>query len=134
MSIPSKLAVTDYQVFWCSTNPWLRRPDGYQRHVVEWRYRRFAKGGGVVVVLEGGHNVDLLTNGGLLPVTNETSVTGTQVNVDAPTDGVGLYLPNVFVARKNSVAFETTQAPDSRHVFVVKDNAGVLPVVVHAVP
>jgi len=137
MSIPSKLAVTDYQVFLVYDQP-MAQTDQMATSGTLWNgaMDAFAKGGGVIVVLEGGtgHNKDLLVNGGLLPVTDETSVVGMQVEVDAPTDVVGLYLPNVFVARKNSVAFTTTQAPDSRHVFVVKDNAGVLPVVVHAVP
>jgi Stigma-specific protein, Stig1 len=137
MSIPSKLAVTDYQVFLVYDQP-LAPVDQMATSGTLWNgaIDAFAKGGGVVVVLEGGtgHNADLLTNGGLLPVTSETNIAGTQVNVDAPTDVVGLYLPNVFVARRNSVAFTTTQVADSRHVFVVKDNAGVLPVVVHAVP
>jgi hypothetical protein len=137
MSIPSKLAVADYQVFLVYDQP--RAPvDQMATSGTLWNgaIDAYAKGGGVVVVLEGGtgHNVDLLTNGGLLPVTAETNVAGTQVKVDAPTDVVGLYLPNVFAARKNSVAFTTTQAADSHHVFVVKDNEGVLPVVVHSVP
>ena len=137
MSIPSKLAVTDYQVFLVFDQP-MAPADQMATSGTLWNgaIDSFAKGGGVVVVLEGGtgHNVDLLTNGGILPVTGETNVAGTQVMVDAPTDVVGLYLPNVFAARKNSVSFTTTQVADSRHVFVVKDSAGVLPVVVHSVP
>ena len=137
MSVPSQLAVTQYQVFLVFDQ--IGAPvDHMATCGTLWNgaIDSFAKGGGVVVVLEGGtgHNVDLLTNGGILPVTGETSVAGTQVMVDAPTDVVGLYLPNVFAARKNSVSFTTTQVADSRHVFVVKDSAGVLPVVVHSVP
>ncbi|HKQ68910.1 MAG TPA: hypothetical protein VJT73_06215 [Polyangiaceae bacterium] len=97
----------------------------------------FAKGGGVVVALDGGSPgkmIDFLTNSGLLAVTDEVDVVGTQLKVDAPTDGVGVGLPNVFIGKKSSIAFVTTQVPDNRHVFVVKDNAGVLPVVVHSVP
>ena len=77
---------------------------------------------------------DFLTNGGLLAVTAETDVNGTQLNVDAPTDVVGQNLPNVFAARKNTVAFTTTQMRDNYHVFVVTDATGMLPVVVHSVP
>jgi hypothetical protein len=137
MSVPAKLAVTNYQVFLVYDQP-TAPVDQMATSGTLWNgaMDAFAKGGGVIVVLEGGtgHNADLLTNGGLLSVTGETSIAGMQVRVDAPTDVVGLYLPNVFVARKNSVAFMTTQVPDNRHVFVVKDNAGGLPVVVHAVP
>jgi hypothetical protein len=137
MAIPSKLTVADYQVFLVYDQP-MAPVDQMATSGTLWNgaIDAFAKGGGVVVVLEGGtgHNVDLLTNGGLLAVTSETSIAGMQVKVDAPTDVVGLYLPGVFVARKNSVAFTTTQVADSHHVFVVKDNAGVSPVVVHAVP
>jgi hypothetical protein len=137
MSIPAKLAVTDYQVFLVFDQP-MAPADQMATSGTLWNgaIDAYAKGGGVVVVLDGGtgHNADLLTNAGILAVTAETSVAGAQVMVDAPTDVVGLYLPNVFAARKNSVAFTTTQAPDSRHVFVVKDSTGMLPVVVHAVP
>ncbi len=136
-SVPSKLAVTDYQVFLVYDQP-MAPVDQMATSGTLWNgaMDAFAKGGGVVVVLDGGtgHTMDLLTNGGLLSVTGETSVAGTQVKVDAPTDVVGLNLPDIFLARRNSVAFTTTQAPDSHHVFVVKDNAGALPVVVHAVP
>jgi len=138
MSIPSQLAVATYQVFLVFDQTTGAPVDHMATCGTLWNgaIDSFAKGGGVVVVLEGGtgHNVDLLTNGGILPVTGESSVAGSQVTVDAPTDVVGLYLPNVFAARKNSVSFTTTQAADSRHVFVVKDSAGVLPVVVHSVP
>jgi hypothetical protein len=97
----------------------------------------FAKGGGIVVALDGGsagQMKDFLTNGGLLAVTGETDITGTQLRVDAPTDVVGQNLPNVFAARKTTVAFSTTQMRDNYHVFVVTDATGLLPVVVHSVP
>jgi hypothetical protein len=60
-------------------------------------------------------------------------VTGTQLAVDAPTDVVGLNLPNVFAAKKSTVAFTTSQVADNLHVFVVKDMA-MRPVVIHSVP
>jgi hypothetical protein len=97
----------------------------------------FAKGGGIIVALDGGsagQMKDFLTNGGLLEVTGETDVTGSQLNVDAPTDVVGQNLPNVFAAKKTTVAFTTTQMRDNYHVFVVTDATGMLPVVVHSVP
>jgi len=97
----------------------------------------FAKGGGIIVALDGGsagRMRDFLTNGGLLEVTDETDVTGSQLNVDAPTDVVGQNLPNVFAARRTTVAFTTTQMRDNFHVFVVTDSTGLLPVVVHSVP
>jgi hypothetical protein len=97
----------------------------------------FAKGGGTIVALDGGspgRMRDLLTNGGLLDVTDETDVTGSQVYVDAPTDVVGQNLPNVFAAKKTTVAFTTTQMRDNYHVFVVTDATGMLPIVVHTVP
>ena len=97
----------------------------------------YAKGGGIIVALDGGsagRMRDFLTNGGLLEVTDETDVTGTQLNVDAPTDVVGQNLPNVFAARRTTVAFTTTQMRDNFHVFVVTDSTGMLPVVVHSVP
>jgi hypothetical protein len=97
----------------------------------------FAKGGGIIVALDGGSAgsmKDFLTNGGLLAVTAETDVVGTQLIVDAPTDVVGQNLPNVFAARRNTVAFTTTQMRDNYHVFVVTDSTGMLPVVVHSVP
>ncbi|MET0591671.1 MAG: hypothetical protein ABW133_03155, partial [Polyangiaceae bacterium] len=97
----------------------------------------FARGGGIIVALDGGSAGamrDFLTNGGLLPITDETNITGTQLNVDAPTDVVGQNLPNVFAARPSTVAFTTTQTRDNYHVFVVTDSTGMLPVVVHSVP
>ena len=97
----------------------------------------FAKGGGIIVALDGGsagQMKDLLNNGGLLAVTGETDVTGTQLNVAAPTDVVGQNLPNVFAAKKTTVAFTTTQMRDNYHVFVVTDSTGMLPIVVHSVP
>jgi hypothetical protein len=97
----------------------------------------FAKGGGIIVALDGGsagQMKDFLSNGGLLEVTGETDVTGTQLNVAAPTDVVGQNLPNVFAARRNTIAFATTQMRDNYHVFVVTDSTGMLPVVVHSVP
>jgi hypothetical protein len=97
----------------------------------------FSKGGGIVVALDGGsagQMKDFLTNGGLLAVTGETDITGTQLRVDAPTDVVGQNLPNVFAAKKATVGFTTTQMRDNYHVFVVTDPTGMLPVVVHSVP
>ena len=97
----------------------------------------FAKGGGIVVALDGGsagQMKDFLSNGGLLAVTAETDVTGTQLRVDAPTDVVGQNLPNVFAAKRTTVAFTTTQMRDNYHVYVVTDMTGMLPVVVHSVP
>jgi hypothetical protein len=97
----------------------------------------FAKGGGIVVALDGGsagQMKDFLANGGLLAVTGETDLTGSQLRVDAPTDVVGQNLPNVFAAKKTTVAFTTTQMRDNYHVFVVTDATGMLPVVVHSVP
>lgn len=97
----------------------------------------FAKGGGIIVVLDGGsvgRMRDLLTNGGLLTVLDEADVTGTPLDVDAPTDVVGLNLPNVFSSKKATIGFTTTQVADNLHVFVVKDSVAKLPVVVHSVP
>ena len=97
----------------------------------------FAKGGGIIVALDGGSAgsmKDFLTNGSLLAVTGETDVSGTQLRVDAPTDVVGQNLPNVFASKRATVAFTTTQMRDNYHVFVVTDSTGMLPVVVHSVP
>jgi len=97
----------------------------------------FAKGGGVVVALDGGSAasmVDLVNNGGLFTVLDERDVETNMLKVDAPGDIVGVNVTSVFIARAHSVAFVTKQKPDNRHVFVVSDKASGLPVVVHSIP
>jgi hypothetical protein len=137
-AIPQQLTVAQYQVFLVYDQA--RAPQNQMATTgTLWNaaMSAFAKGGGIVVALDGGtagHMRDLLTNGGLLAVTGQMDVTGTQLNVDAPTDVVGQNLPNVFAAKKTTVAFTTTQTRDNYHVFVVTDSTGTLPVVVHSVP
>ena len=137
-SIPQQLTVQQYQAFLVYDQA-LAPANQMATTGTLWNaaMNAFAKGGGIIVALDGGsagQMKDLLTNGGLLPVDGETNVNGTQLNVDAPTDVVGQNLPNVFAARKNTVAFTTTQMRDNYHVFVVTDATGMLPVVVHSVP
>ena len=137
-SIPQQLTVQQYQAFLVYDQV-LAPADQMATTGTLWNaaMNAFAKGGGIIVALDGGsagRMKDLLTNAGLLAVTGETDVNGTQLNVDAPTDVVGQNLPNVFAARKNTVAFTTTQMRDNYHVFVVTDATGMRPVVVHSVP
>jgi hypothetical protein len=137
-TVPQQLTVQQYQAFLVYDQA-LAPDDQMATTGTLWNaaMNAFAKGGGIIVALDGGsagHMKDLLTNGGLLAVTDETDVTGTQINVDAPTDVVGLNLPNVLAARKTTVAFTTTQTRDNYHVFVVTDSTGMLPIVVHSVP
>jgi hypothetical protein len=97
----------------------------------------FAKGGGVVVALDGNspaQMVDLINNGGLFTILDEADVETNQLRVDAPGDVVGLNVTNIFVARARSVSFVTKQKQDNRHVFVVSDKNSGLPVVVHSIP
>jgi hypothetical protein len=137
-AVPMQLAVQQYQVFLVYDQA--RAPaDQMATTGTLWNapMSAFAKGGGTIVALDGGsagRMRDLLTNGGLLPVIDETDVSGAQLNVDAPTDVVGQNLPNVFVARRNTVAFVTTQMRDNYNVFVVTDTESMRPVVVHSVP
>jgi hypothetical protein len=137
-SLPSQLTVQQYQVLLVYDQD--LAPMGQMATIgTFWNdaMDAFAKGGGIIVALDGGtagSMRDFLTNGGLLPVVDETDITGTQLNVDAPTDVVGQNLPNVFAARRNTVAFTTTQVRDNYHVFVVTDATGMLPVVIHSVP
>ena len=137
-TIPMQLTVQQYQVFLVYDQA--RAPANQMATTgTLWNaaMTAFAKGGGIIVALDGGspgRMADFLTNGGLLEVTGETDLNGTQLNVDAPTDVVGQNLPNVFAARRNTVAFTTTQKRDNYHVFVVTDSTGMLPVVVHSVP
>jgi hypothetical protein len=137
-AVPQQLTVAQYQVL--LVHDQARAPDSQMATTgTLWNaaMSAFAKGGGIIVALDGGsagRMSDFLTNGGLLDVTGETDVTGTQLNVDAPTDVVGQNLPNVFAAKKTTVAFTTTQMRDNYHVFVVTDSTGMLPIVVHSVP
>jgi len=137
-AVPMQLTVQQYQVF--LVHDQARAPASQMATTgTLWNaaMSAFAKGGGIIVALDGGsagNMKDFLTNGGLLEVTAETDVTGTQLNVDAPTDVVGQNLPNVFAARRTTVAFTTPQMRDNYHVFVVTDATGMLPVVVHSVP
>jgi hypothetical protein len=137
-AVPQQLTVAQYQVFLIYDQA--LAPDGQMATTgTLWNAAMgaFAKGGGNIVALDGGsagRMRDLLTNGGLLEVTGETDVTGSQLDVDAPTDIVGQNLPNVFAAKKTTVAFTTTQMRDNYHVFVVTDSTTMLPVVVHSVP
>jgi stigma-specific protein Stig1 len=136
-ALPEELAVTKYEVL-LVYDQLLAPRDQMATSGTLWNgaMSAYAKGGGIIVVLDGGsagRMRDLLNNGGLLPVSDESDVTGTQVTVDAPTDVVGLNLPNVFAAKKSTVAFTTSQVADNLHVFVVKDMA-MRPVVIHSVP
>jgi hypothetical protein len=137
-SIPQQLTVAQYQVLLVYDQA--AAPAGQMETVgTLWNaaMSAFAKGGGVIVALDGGSAGQMgafLSNGGLLPITGESDVTGLLLGVDAPTDVVGQNLPNVFVAKKNTVAFNTTQVRDNYHVFVVTDSTGMLPVVIHTVP
>jgi hypothetical protein len=137
-AVPTQLTVQQHQVFFVYDQA--RAPANHMATTgTLWNaaMHAFAKGGGTIVALDGGsagRMRDLLTNGGLLPVLDETDVSATQLNVDAPTDVVGQNLPNVFAAKRNTVAFTTTQMRDNYHVFVVTDMTGMLPVVVHSVP
>lgn len=137
-ALPSQLTVQQYQVLFVYDQD--LAPMGQMATIgTFWNdaMDAFAKGGGIIVALDGGTAGgmrDFLTNGGLLPIVDETDITGTQLNVDAPTDVVGQNLPNVFAARRNTVAFNTTQMRDNYHVFVVTDSTGLLPVVIHSVP
>ena len=136
--IPQQLTVAQYQVLLVYDQA--QAPDNQMATTgTLWNaaMSAFAKGGGTIVALDGaspGRMRDLLTNGGLLDVTGETDVTGSQIYVDAPTDVVGQNLPNLFAAKKTTVAFTTTQMRDNYHVFVVTDATGMLPIVVHTVP
>ncbi len=137
-STPEELTVASYEVLFVFDQS-LAPPDRMATIGTFWNgsMTSFAKGGGIIVALDGGSKGrmrDFLTNGGLLSVTNETDVTGSQLTVDAPTDVVGLNLPNLFAAKKATLAFTTTQVADNLHVFVIKDQAGKLPIVVHSVP
>jgi len=137
-AVPMQLTVQQYQVFLVYDQA--RAPSSQMATTgTLWNaaMSAFAKGGGIIVALDGGsagNMKDFLTNGGLLEVTAETDVTGAQLNVDAPTDVVGQNLPNVFAARRTTVAFTTPQMRDNYHVFVVTDTTGMLPIVVHSVP
>jgi hypothetical protein len=136
--IPQQLSVAQYQVLLVYDQA-LAPSDQMATTGTLWNaaMNAFAKGGGIVVVLDGGsagRMKEFLTNSGLLEVTDQTDVTGTQLNIDAPTDVVGQNLPNVLAAKKTTVAFTTTQMRDNYHVFVVTDATGMLPVVVHSVP
>ena len=137
-SLPAKLAVTSFDVLLVYDQP--LAPLGHMATAgTLWNgpIDAFAKGGGLVVALDGhspGHVAEFLTNSGLLPVAGETDIAvGKVLRVDAPTDVVGVSLPDVFSAKRSTVSFTTNQAPDNHHVFVVKDESG-LPVVVHSVP
>ena len=134
-AIPKQLTVEQYQALLVYDQA-LAPADQMATTGTLWNaaMNAFAKGGGIVLCARwrlGRSMKDFLTNGGLLAVTDETDITGTQVDVDAPTDVVGQNLPNVLAAKKSTVAFTTTQMPDNYHVFVVTDGAGMLPVVVH---
>jgi hypothetical protein len=136
--VPEELAVSRYDVFFVY-DQLLAPRDQMATTGTFWNssLEAFAKGGGIIVVLDGGsvgRMRDFLTNSGLLAVTDEADVTGTQLRVDAPTDVVGLNLPNVIAAKQTTVSFTTTQMADNLHVFVVKDGSGRFPVVVHSVP
>jgi hypothetical protein len=136
--LPPQLTVQQYQVFLVYDQA-LAPANQMATIGTFWNaaMNAFAKGGGIIVALDGGsagNMKEFLTNGGLLPVTGETDVNGTQLRVDAPTDVVGQNLPNVFAAKWSTVAFTTTQMRDNYHVFVVTDSTGMLPVVVHSVP
>jgi hypothetical protein len=137
-AIPMQLTVQQYQIFLVYDQA--RAPANQMATTgTLWNsaMKAFAKGGGTIVALDGGspgRMRDFLTHGGLLPVTDETDISTSQLNVDAPTDVVGQNLPNVFAAKRNTVAFTTTQMRDNYHVFVVTNGTGMLPVVVHSVP
>jgi hypothetical protein len=137
-AVPEELAVARFDVFLVLDQ--LSAPkDQMATSGTLWNgaMQAYAKGGGIIVALDGGsvgRMRDLVTNGGLLPVTDEKDVTGIQLRVYAPTDVVGLNLPNIIAAKKSTVTFKTTQVEDNLHVFVVKDSTGLLPVVVHSVP
>jgi hypothetical protein len=137
-AVPQRLTVAEYQAFLVYDQA-LAPNHQMATTGTLWNaaMSAFAKGGGIIVALDGGsagRMIDFLNNGGLLEVSGETDVTGTQLSVDAPTDVVGLNLPNVFAAKRSTVAFSTTQVRDNYHVFVVTDSTGMLPVVVHSVP
>jgi hypothetical protein len=137
-AVSEELTVASYEVFFIYDQ--LRAPrDQMATYGTLWNgaMDAFAKGGGIIVALDGGsvgRMRDLLTNGGLLTVLDEADVTGTQLEVDAPTDVVGLNLPNVFSSKRTTIGFTTAQVADNLHVFVVKDGMGKRPVVVHSVP
>jgi hypothetical protein len=135
--VPQQMTVEQYQVFLVYDQS-LAPGDQMETTGTFWNaaMKAYAKGGGIIVALDGGsagRMMDFLTNGGLLAVTSEADVTGTQLVVDAPTDVVGQSLPNVFAAKRKTVAFTTTQVRDNYHVFVVTDTTGNFPVVVHSV-
>jgi hypothetical protein len=101
----------------------------------------FARGGGIVVALDGGvgtaHMGEFLTSAGLLNVSGEIVANGAQATTDAPGDAVGINVDSPFVTQKDSCTFTTADAPDSTRVFVTsapRDDAGArAPVVVHRV-
>jgi hypothetical protein len=101
----------------------------------------FVHAGGTVVVLAGDGGTaemgDLLSGAGLLTVTGQTSVTGTQVYNRAAGDAIGLNVLTPYRATRETCTFKTS-APDATTSFVVTDSlasAGTLgaPVVVHRV-
>jgi hypothetical protein len=140
-SIPSKLAVANYDVFLIYDQPLAATGDLATAGTL-WNgaVDAFARGGGIVIALDGATGIaemkDLLTDSGILPVSAETVVTGTQLVVTARTDGLassgGVSTP--LAAKKNSVAFTTSLVPDINHVFVVMNQDATLPVVVHSAP
>ena len=136
-TIPSKLAVATYDVMLVFDQP-LAAAGALGTAGTLWNgaVDSFVRGGGIVVALDGGVGAaemkDLLTNSGILAVTAETSVTGTQIVVTGRADAIGSYgVSSPFAAKKNSVAFSTTLTPDVNHVFVVMNQDSTLPVVVH---
>jgi hypothetical protein len=101
----------------------------------------FTRAGGVVVVLSGGGGRaemdELITNAGLLPVTNEVDITFAQAFNRSPIDAIGVNVLSPFRTLTRSCTFTTTVTPDASTAFVITDapaDAGLgQPVVVHRI-
>jgi len=101
----------------------------------------FTAAGGLVVVLDGGGGAtldggvsempQLVTNGGLLNVTSQTTLpSGTRVKNIAPGDSVGRNVGTQYGTTNDSV-FLVTDPPSSTLTYVIYDQADMQPVVVH---
>jgi hypothetical protein len=101
----------------------------------------FTRAGGTAVVLSGGAGRaemdELITNAGLLPVSNEVDITFAQVFNRSGIDAIGVNVLSPFRALTRSCSFTTSTTPDPDTAFVITTSppdAGLgQPVVVHRI-